>query len=147
MNLFLNTRSKRRTAFTVLLVWMFAMASAWANACLIEVGNTHLHASPGPETLSVQAFRVSPAHLGADADHSENTGAAKSVCLKVCGDGSQSIVKLTSGVDLLDLSMAPPVALAWSAREAAAAPGDLWPGLPAPDPGLPLRIRFSRLAL
>lgn len=92
---------------------------------------------------------VSPGHLGADADHPENAGAAKGACLKFCGDGAQAIVKLAPSIDLLDLPMAPPLVLAWTTRQAAAAPTSTWQALPAPSPGLPLplRIRFSRLAL
>ena len=36
MKLFPNTRAKRNTAFMVLLVWLFALASGVANACLLE---------------------------------------------------------------------------------------------------------------
>ncbi len=144
---FTNTRTKRRTAFTVLLVWLFAITASWASACVLQERNTHLHGAVDAQTLSAQAPLVSTGHLGADADHPENAGAAKSACLKFCGDGSQSLVKLTAAIDLLDLPMAPPVALAWTTHQAAAAPARAWLELPAPSPGLPLRTRFSRLAL
>lgn len=144
---FTSTRTKRRTAFTVLLVWLFAIAAAWANACVIQDRQTHIHGSEDPQTVSVQTPLVSPGHLGADSDHPENAGAAKSACLKFCGDGAQTLAKATPGIDLLDLPMAPPLALAWTTRRAAAAPASAWLEFPAPSPGLPLRIRFSRLAL
>ncbi len=144
---FANTRTKRRTAFTVLLVWLFAVTASWANDCVFQERNTHLHGSVDPQTPSAQAPLVSPGHLGADADHPEITGAAKSSCLKFCGDSAQALVKLTPGVDLLDLPIAPPVALAWTTHQAAAAPATARLELPAPSPRLPLRTRFSRLAL
>jgi hypothetical protein len=144
---FTSTRTKRRTAFSVLLVWLFAITAGWANACVIQDRHTHLHGSADPQTVSAQASLVSPAHLGADADHAENAGAAKSACLKFCGDGAQTLVKVTPGFDLLDLPMAPPLALAWTTRQAAVASVSAWLELPAPSPGLPLRTRFSRLAL
>lgn len=144
---FAHTRTQHRIALTMLLVWLLAMASGWANACLLQDGRTHLHGSTDPQTLVVQAVVVSPGHQGMDSDHPENEGAAKGACLKVCGDGAQTIVKLTHGIDLLDLPMAPLVALAWAASMTAAAPvtAGLW--LPAPGPGVPLRTRLSRLAL
>lgn len=142
-----NARTKRRIAFAMLWVWLFAMSSAWANACLIENQQTHLHGSASAHAESVHAPLVSPAHLGADAEHPNNAGAAKSGCLKFCGDGAQTVVKLSSGVDLLDLVMAPPQAQIWTARFAAAVVDNVWRELPAPRPGLPLRTRFSRLTL
>lgn len=155
MNLFSSIRAKRRTAFAMLLVWLFALGSAWANACLLQDSRVHLHESTHGSThgsndgepVVAHAPLVSPAHLGADAVHPENAGAAKGACLKVCGDGAQTIVKLTSSVDLADAAMAPPVALPWTARHDAAPHGNDWLELPAPSPGLPLRIRYSRLTL
>jgi hypothetical protein len=131
----------------VLLVWLFAITASWANACVLQERNTHLHGSVDPQTLSAQAPLVSPGHLGADADHPETAGAANSTCLKFCGDSAQTLVKLTPGVDLLDLPIAPPVALAWTTRQAATTPAVARPELPAPGQRLPLRTRFSRLAL
>jgi hypothetical protein len=147
VRLFAHTRTQHRIALTMLLVWLLAMASAWANACLLQDGRTHLHGSTDPQTLVVQSVVVSPGHQGTDSDHPENEGAAKGACLKVCGDGAQTIVKLTHGIDLLDLPMAPLVALAWTASMAAAAPTNAGLGLPDPSPGVPLRTRLSRLAL
>jgi hypothetical protein len=144
---FASPRTKRRTAFTVLLVWLFAITASWANACVLQERNTHLHGSVDPQTLSARAPLVSTGHLGADADHPETTGAAKSTCLKFCGDGAQTLVKVTPGIDLLDLPIAPPVALAWTTHRAVAAPAMARLELPAPSPRLPLRTRFSRLAL
>lgn len=144
---FTSTRTKRRTAFTVLLVWLFAIAAGWANACVIQDRHTHVHGSTDLQTLSTHAPLVSPGHLGADSDHAENARAAKSACLKFCGDGAQTLVKLTPGIDLLDFPMAPPLALDWTARQAAATPASARLEIPSPSPGLPLRTRFSRLAL
>lgn len=144
---FANTRTKRRTAFTVLLFWLFAFVSGLANACLTEPVQTHLHRSAAPEELEVQALMVSPGHLGAVADHPGSSGAGQDACLKFCGDSAQALVKLTPGVSLLDLPIAPPWVFAWTTRQAAAVPTRPWQELPALRPGLPLRTRFSRLAL
>ncbi len=90
---------------------------------------------------------VSPGHLGAVADHPDSSGAGRGACLKFCGDSAQTLVKLKPGVDLLDLPMALPRVFAWTTLQAASAPTRTWQELPAPRPGLPLRTRFSRLAL
>jgi hypothetical protein len=82
-----------------------------------------------------------------DSDHAENSGSAKSACLKVCGDDSQTIVKLASSVDLASVAMAPPTVLAGAEPLATAEQANAWLEWATPPPGVPLRTRFSRLAL
>ena len=147
MSPFPNTRTKRRTVYTLLLVWFFALGSGWANACLLQERGTHWHGPSDKESLNAQASRVSPGHVGVDSDHAENAGPAKSACLKVCGDDNQTIVKLASSVDLANVAMAPPTVLTWADSLATAEQAHAWLELPAPSPGVPLRTRFSRLAL
>ena len=147
MSPFPNTRSKRRTVYTLLLVWFFALGSGWANACLLQVRETHLHGPSEDASSTVHASRVSPGHVGVDSDHAENAGPAKSACLKVCGDDTQTIVKLVSSVDLASIAMAPPTVLAWAEPLATAEQADAWLEWATPPPGVPLRTRFSRLAL
>ncbi len=147
MSLFPNTRTKRRTVYTLLLVWFFALGSGWANACLLQERETHLHGPSEDASLTVQASHVSPGHVGVDSDHAENAGPATSACLKVCGDDSQTIVELVSSVDLASVAMAPPTVLAWTDPLAAAEQPNAWLEWATPPPGVPLRTRFSRLAL
>ncbi len=147
MPLFSNSRTKRRTVYMVLIVWLFALTSAWANACLLQERGTHWHGPSGEATLAVEAPRVSPGHVGVDSDHAENAGPGKGACLKVCDDNSRPITKLASSVDMTDSAMAPPAALFWPAPPAAAVRENAWLALPAPSPGVPLRTRFARLAL
>ncbi len=147
MSLFPSTRTKRRTAYTLLLVWFFALGSGWANACLLQERQTHVHGPSEDASSTAHASRVSPGHVGVDSNHSENDGPAKSACLKVCGDDTQTIVKFATSVDLASVAMAPPTVLAWADPLAAAEQDNAWLQLPAPSPGVPLRTRFSRLAL
>ncbi|MBK6788965.1 MAG: hypothetical protein IPG77_15355 [Betaproteobacteria bacterium] len=147
MSPFPNTRSKRRTVYTLLLVWFFALGSGWANACLLQERETHLHGPSEDASSTAHASRVSPGHVGVDSDHAENAGPAKSACLKVCGDDTQTIVKLVSSVDLASIAMAPPTVLAWAEPLATAEQADAWLEWATPPPGVPLRTRFSRLAL
>ena len=147
MSLFPNTRTKRRTVYTMLLVWFFALGSGWANACLMQERETHWHWPSEDASLTAHASRVSPGHVGVDSDHAENAGLAKSACLKVCGDDTQTIVKLASSLDLANVAMAPPPVLIWADALAADEQANAWLELPAPSAGVPLRTRFSRLAL
>ena len=147
MSPFPNTRSKRRTVYTLLLVWFFALGSGWANACLLQERETHLHGPSEDASSTAHASRVSPGHVGVDSDHAENAGPAKSACLKVCGDDTQTIVKLVSSVDLASIAMAPPTVLAWAEPLATAEQANAWLEWATPPPGVPLRTRFSRLAL
>ena len=147
MSLFPNTGTKRRTVYTLLLVWFFALGSGWANACLLQERETHLHGPSEDASSTAHASRVSPGHVGVDSDHAENAGPAKSACLKVCGDDTQTIVKLVSSVDLASIAMAPPTVLAWAEPLATAEQADAWLEWATPPPGVPLRTRFSRLAL
>lgn len=142
-----STRTKWRSVYALLLVWFFALGSGWANACLLQEGETHRHGPLEDASLTSHASRVSPGHVGADSDHAEYAGPAKSACLKVCGDDTRTIVKLASSVDLENVAMAPPTALTWADALAAAEQANAWLELPAPSPGVPLRTLFSRLAL
>ncbi len=146
MKFFQDRNARRNTAFVVLLVWLFAQASAFANACLLEERRTHSHVavagSDGP------AYAVTAGHAGIAAGHDAAPQAAKAPCLKVCSDGSQSLVTRDSMVAQGEPGPPPRTA-------------DHWPEAMNPDllargsagdnsaatVGAPIRVRFSRLAL
>ena len=101
MNLFALTRTQRRIAFAVLLVWLFAVASGVASACLLQASDgspapgVHPHraaASGGPTA-------VSAGHFEAGDGHDDDTRAAAPLCLKVCDEGSTALLKLQAPVD------------------------------------------------
>ena len=146
MKLFSNRDARRNTTFVVLLVWLFALASGVANACLLEARGTHSHvAAAGPDG---PAGAVAAGHAGIAAGHDAAQHAAKAPCLKVCSDGAQSLV--TQYAKVAEGESGPPPGAA-----------DLWPEAKDPDDlargsagdnravtaGPPLRVRFSRLAL
>ena len=147
MSLFPSSLTKRRTVYTLLLVWFFALGSGWANACLLQERETHLHGPSADASPTAVASRISAGHVGVDSDHAQNAGPAKSACLKVCGDDTQTIVKLVSSVDLASIAMAPPTVLAWAEPLATAEQAAACLEWATPPPGVPLRTRFSRLAL
>lgn len=147
MSRFSNARTKRHTVFPVLLVWLFALASGWANACLLNDRSTHVDAMSDSASLAAHTPIVSPGHVGGDANHDANSSVAKGACLEVWDDGAKAIVKWPSDIDLTFAAMAPPVAFTWPAKLAAATADSSLLEFPAPSPRLPLRTRFSRLAL
>lgn len=143
-----NISARRDAAFMVLLVWLFALASGMANACLLEVRQTHSHVAATASFDTAQISVILPGHAGAVAD---KTGVGEShlkgPCLKVCDDGSRSFPNKVLTVVHTDLGPAPLVMVLWSSTA---------PDILAPDqvsdeqlatPELPIRIRFSRLAL
>lgn len=142
-----NTRTRRTTVFTVLLVWLFAFGAGWANACLLEARGTHVDAGGAVRTEGVPLPAVSAGHAGAVASHDEGTGLGKAPCQKVCSDGAQTIVKLKPTIDLPALGIAPSLAAAWSPHATAPAALGAARKRPAALLGPPLRIRYARLAL
>lgn len=146
MTFFPNRDARRKTAFAVLLVWLFALASGVANACLLQERGTHSQVaaagSDGP------AHAVAAGHAGVAAGHDPAPLAAKAPCLKVCSDGAQSL--LTQGSKVAQGEAGPPPRAV-----------ELWPEAKKPDlrargsagdspagtVGPPIRVRFSRLAL
>jgi len=147
MKLFFNTRAKRNTALMVLLVWLFALASGLANACLLEARQTHAHiATAVSSEAATHASVILPGHTGAVA-HGVDEPHSKAPCLKVCDDGTRSFPKQDGKVTQNDAGPAPLVQVLW---------GTVAPVIPTfrsldeeqpATPELPIRIRFSRLAI
>ncbi len=147
MKFFANTRIKRNTAFVVLLVWLFALASGVANACLLEAPEPHSTAAKGSPATTSQAPAELVAHAGASTGHHGDTDSTRESCLKVCDDGTHTLPKAYSGVDHTDPGPAPLVATLWTgSRHVVSAPGRV-DDLALPIAGPPLRVRYSRLAL
>lgn len=148
MKCFLSIRLKRRTAFSMLAVWIVTIASGVANACLLDIHGVHGHGEVGAHAVSIHAPHVAHAwHASSIEDHDDDQALSKESCLKVCDDSSKFLPKPSFGFDLLDVQMAPPVASAWistaSFVTAVRASYDRSP----PAPERPARIRFLRLAL
>jgi len=142
------SRTKRNTAFVVLLVWLFALASGVANACLIqakETDGTGSLAAHSPAAGKVPA--VSVVRGDAIAQHDSGLEASKSQCLKVCDDASKSLPKQQAGFNLTYPDLAPLLALAWTTATPVVSALGLAVFQPPSDRGLPIRVRLSRLAL
>ena len=132
----------------VLLLWLFALASGVANACLLEVRETHSHAAAAESVDAAQMPVILPGHAGAVADDS-GVGEAHltAPCLKVCDDGSRFLPIQASTVAHADPGPTLLVMVLWS-TSAPDVPvlGQIDDEQPA-TPELPIRVRFSRLAI
>ncbi|MEO6322740.1 MAG: hypothetical protein ABIR56_18860 [Polaromonas sp.] len=147
MKLLSNTRARRNTALMVLLVWLFALASGVANACLLEARQTHSHiATAAPSEAATPASVILPGHTGAVADGVDEPH-FKAPCLKVCDDGTRSLRKQDSTVAQADPGPAPLVLVLWN-TVAPVVPTLRQMDVEQPaKPELPIRVRFSRLAI
>jgi len=137
-------RLRRRIASVMLVLWVFVLGAAWANACLLQDRATHsdssLVATAGPPA-------VSSGHVGIEPGHAQGQSPGEAACLKVCDDASQGIVQWQPNTGLPDTPMLPPFAVRWSASFAALdARQPVRIEHPA-RPDLPLRTRYVRLAL
>lgn len=144
-----NRCANRKTAFLVVLAWLFTLISGLANACPPEVGaNYHQGALVAHSAEAVTASRISAGHVEAVADHDTGSGASKVSCLQVFDDTSQALPQQRSAFDLSDSGLAPFIALVWNAAGASvvSAPNRVG-SLQPPAPRQPIRVRFSRLAL
>ena len=148
MKLLSNISAKRNTVLMVLLMWLFALASGMANACLLEVRQTHSHEDATAFFDAAQVPVIVPAHAGAVADESAvGESQLNAPCLKVCDDGARSFPNQVSTVAHADPGPAPLVLVLWSATAPdVPALGQIDDEQPV-TPGLPVRVRFSRLAI
>ena len=107
MHRFTVNRICSRTAFTLLLVRLVSLGSGGGVACLRQERGTHSHVSPTDPLPVAQALNVSPGQFGMDDDHPGHVGGARGICLKLCGDGTQSTVEQAPGFDVPHVVVAP----------------------------------------
>ena len=125
----------------VLLTWLFALASGVANACLFETPTAPAHVvAAGFGEARVLAHTKAIAHDG------HESSAAEAPCLKVCDESSNALVSQPN-MTQADTGPAPFVKVLWPVavadRVAPSRTVDPWPSATK----LPLRLRYSRLAL
>lgn len=128
MKLFATPAIRRNTAFVVLLVWLFALGSGVANACLLQERETHSHAV-------------------AVAGHDDDSHPASAPCQKVCSEGSQTPVTADLKVTQADCGPAPLVAVLWTPATPVVLATVSTDAIPPVGVGPPIRVRYSRLIL
>ena len=150
MKPFLNSRSKRSTAFVVLWVWLFALACGAANACLFQTETMHDHNSRAAHSHSSSAERehaISAAHGDAITDLDSGIAASKSQCLKGCDDGSQSVSRPQVNFDFTHPVLVPLLVVAYTTATPVVSARGMAVIQRRADPRLPIRVGLSRLAL
>lgn len=148
MKPFFDFRTKRNTALVALFVWLFALVSGAANACLIQPEKMHDHRSQAAHSPAAEkAHAISAVHGDAIPDHDSGLETSKSQCLKVCDDSSQSLPKQQVGFEFTHPVLVPLLAVAWITATPVVSARYLAVVQRPPDPGLPIRVRHSRLAL
>ena len=145
MTHFSNPRSRRNTAFMVLLVWLFAVASGIANACVLKAHDAH----SSVETVdAAHGVHASTGHKVAVADHgSDEVDVSKAPCLKVCDEGTQLLIKQQTSLDIGERSSAFLVSVLWTTVVPVVTFPTQKDGLQATAHGPPIRVRYSRLTL
>ena len=146
MRLFSNKRTKRNTLWVVLVLWAFALTSGVANACLLESQVMHPHAvATESQSMPVMLSK----HLAETAEHERTNSidGAKDSCQKFCSDESKYLKKQYLGVDQLSVGLAPVVIVLWNLAELDRFAAAQREGIEPLPLTLPLRLRYSRLAL
>ena len=146
MKLFGHARTKRNTAYAMLLVWLFAIATGVSNACLLETHEPH-NASQMSAATASHAHVAQVDHAAASAGHDEDAASTKELCLKACDDGTNTLLKAHSGVDHADPDHAPLVATLWTAVPPVVSALRRLDDLAIALFGPPFRVRYSRLLL
>jgi hypothetical protein len=137
MKFLFRTTTNRTTASLMLAVWLFVLASGFANACMLEAPNHGGH-QPSSESSHTTAHVAAAAH--------ENEQTPNAPCLKACDEGSQAL-QGNYGVDSVDPGSPPLAAVIWT--EPSLLLARHWSGFEA-QPSLsdpPERIIYSRWAL
>jgi hypothetical protein len=137
MKLLARTTTSRNAASFMLAVWLFVLASGFANACLLEAPDHSGHQSTSKSSHVTGHASATP--------HDSKQG-SKAPCLKACDEGSQAL-QGSNGMDSVDPGSPPLAGVLWT-RPAPLSTGHR-SGLDTPpslsDP--PERIIFSRWAL
>ncbi|MBI5716366.1 MAG: hypothetical protein HZC37_01610 [Burkholderiales bacterium] len=145
MTLTASRHRKRRIAFTMLLVWMFALLSGVVNACLTEPRGEPAPGGPHASQAEYAAKVAVRPHAVGQARQNEHPD--KAPCLKACDESSRTLLKQLPKPDTPDLqAVAFPIYAQATLR---VAPAALVRAVlaAAPRPSPPPRVQFSRLAL
>ena len=137
MKLLSRFTTSRNAASLMLAVWLFVLASGFANACLLEAPD-HGGQLSSSESSHVTSHAAAPTH--------DTEPSSKAPCLKACDEGSQAL-QASIGMGSVDPGSPPLAAIIWTGSVPLAARHrsgfDVQPSLSDP----PKRIIYSRWAL
>ena len=141
-------RSKRNTASMMLLVWLFAVVSGIANACVLKAHGEHAQVATSETLRAANAHNAPAGHTSYADDHDgDELDISKAPCLKVCDDGSQALLKLKALIDLADRGPALTDSMHWAAAIQVVSAHRHMDSSPSASSEPPMRVRYSRLAL
>lgn len=135
----------RRFAASVLLLWLFGLASGIVNACVVTSGLRH-----AAHAAALEAAHDHGAHAVVDhgSDHGHDSVPAQPPCERLCDEPAaptQGDKQQSTPLAALWLPAAPlPAVQTWDAPLVRVAPP---PGDPAARAGAPIPIAYLRLAL
>ena len=147
MKFFADARTKRHTASGVLLVWLFALASGVANACLVETPDLHAQAVTKSVATAGRDAAESAVHPSPSAGQHDDSGDSKESCLRVCDDAAHTLTNAYPDVDHADPGPAPLFATLWIGSPLLVSVSHRPDDWAIPLVGPPFRVRYSRLAL
>ena len=140
-----DTRRNRNTALVMLLLWLFAVSSGIANACVLQAHGNDAHlAGVQPSTHLTAAMA---GHAETIVDHDGPLDGSRAPCLKVCDDSSQALIKLTAFFDLADRGPALTDSMLWAMALPLVSVQRHMDTPPTATSEPPLRVRYSRIAL
>jgi hypothetical protein len=146
MTLTASRHPKRSIALTMLLVWVFALLSGVANACLTEPRGEPAHAATHTSPMQHPTSAAVQPHAADQAQHGEHSD--KAPCQKSCDASSQTLLKQLPKVDTPDLQAPVPATHRQVNNQHMASAAQVRAALAAvPPPSPPPRVQFSRLAL
>ena len=148
MTNFFNSRINRASAFAMLLVWVFALISGVANACLLEAPGADAHEGITEQTNQHGVKHVTLSKyvpIEADSSQADDAHTSKQPCLKVCDDSSRSLPKKYPAGQI-DPGLPNIVAVLWSLAEPIRLQYKQPNGIQHATL-LPLRVLYTRLVL
>ena len=153
---FSHRRTKRRTVMVTLLVWVFALMAAVANACLLQVkqpgdhhGRVQTQASAGKVIgiYSHHSVKLQDESLGAPAVPSVDADASKAPCKNFCDAETSTLAAKQEVHDAADLGYASLHVGACAPYLAPVAVAKLSFDDRPPPHTSPIAIRFLRLTI
>ena len=148
MKRFLNSRIKHTTTALVLIAWLFALASGIANACLLEEARgTHSHAAGIEKSPHTHAATELPEQTTDSEGDTDQSPAAKALCLDACDDRTHALPKQDASLDQPQLAPVTVIAIVWLATQPIESVVRLERDNHVGPFDVPIRVRYSRLTL
>ena len=136
MNFLSRTTDRHNAASLMLAVWLFVLASGFANACLLEA-SVHAH-QPSSESSHINN------HVAAIEHESERSSNAP--CLKACDAGAHAL-QSSNGIDSIDPGSPPSATVIWTGMAPLSTRHRSGFEIPPSLSDPPKRIGYSRWAL